>query len=314
MKITHFLVQYLHQNKKMQLQGIGEFTLDNFYENPFEGEKGKIKVPDNSIRFSPSKKTSEDAGLIDYISVQTKKIRPLAASDLEDYLNIGKQLLNVSKQFYIEGLGTLLLNDYGNLDFMQGHEVFAPLNTEVTSVAKSKIEDNSAEIHFEESYNSASNPGNTLRKLLVILAFAAGLFIIGWIGWYFFQQWQNSNASDTTKESTETIEPVLNPRPVDPAAKPTQKDTTVVAVTPAQNTSNDSSYNVIIETAKRQRAEYRYNDLIKMGYRVSLSTEDSVTFKIYTTIKGSLADSTKTMDSLSRFFGRKVYLDLKNPE
>lgn len=310
MKITHFLVQYLHQNKKMQLQGIGEFTLDNFYENPFEGEKGKIKVPDNSIRFSPSKKTGEDGGLIDYISQQTKKIRPLAASDLEDYLNIGKQLLNVSKQFYIEGLGTLLLNDYGNLEFLQGHEVFAPLNVEVTNLAKSKVEDRSAEIDFEKSYNSTPVSGNTLRKLLVLLAFAAGLFIIGWIGWYFFEQWQNSK-KDELKETTDNIKPILNTPSTDSSINQVQKDTTVTVS--AQNAPVDSSYYVVIETAKRQRAEYRYNDLIKMGYRVSLSTEDSITFKLYTTIKGSLADTTKTMDSLSRFFGRKVYLDLKKP-
>lgn len=294
----------------MQLQGIGEFTLDNFYENPFEGEKGKIKVPDNSIRFSPSKKTGEDGGLIDYISQQTKKIRPLAASDLEDYLNIGKQLLNVSKQFYIEGLGTLLLNDYGNLEFLQGHEVFAPLNVEVTNLAKSKVEDRSAEIDFEKSYNSTPVSGNTLRKLLVLLAFAAGLFIIGWIGWYFFEQWQNSK-KDELKETTDNIKPILNTPSTDSSINQVQKDTTVTVS--AQNAPVDSSYYVVIETAKRQRAEYRYNDLIKMGYRVSLSTEDSITFKLYTTIKGSLADTTKTMDSLSRFFGRKVYLDLKKP-
>jgi hypothetical protein len=310
LKITHFLVQYLHQNKKMQLQGIGEFTLDNFYENPFEGEKGKIKVPDNSIRFSPSKKTGEDGGLIDYISQQTKKIRPLAASDLEDYLNIGKQLLNVSKQFYIEGLGTLLLNDYGNLEFLQGHEVFAPLNTEITNLAKSKVEDRSAEIDFEK-YTGTAGSGNTLRKLLVLLAFAAGLFIIGWIGWYFFQQWQNSKKEELN-ETTDNIKPVLNAPSTDSSASQVQKDTAVTLS--AQNAPEDAAYYIVIETAKRQRAEYRYNDLIKMGYNVSLGTKDSITFKLYTTINRSLSDTTKTMDSLSRFFGRKVYLDLKKPE
>jgi len=307
LKITHLLVQYLYQNKKMQLQGIGEFTFDNTYENPFETEKGKIKIPGNSIHFLPNKKAGEDAGLVDFIAQQSKKIRPLAASDIEDYLNIGKQLLNVSKQFYIEGLGTLLLNDYGNLEFMQGNEVFSPTAVEEINITKSKVEDNSAEIHFEEHYNNTSGGSGALKKTIVILAFAAGLFIIGWIGWYFFQQWQNSQ-SDAPKEVTDNIKPVLNDTLGHRSANALpQRDT--VAAAPVQNAVNDSSYNIIIETAKQQRAAYRYNDLIKMGYKVRLFTEDSITFKIYTTINGPLADSTRVMDSVSRFFGRKVFLD-----
>jgi hypothetical protein len=294
----------------MRLQGIGEFTLDNFYENPFENEKGRIKVPENAIRFVYDKKSPEDTGLIDFISQQTKKIKPLASSDLEDYLNIGRQLLNVSKQFYIEGLGTLLLNDLGELDFVQGNEMFAPLNLEESRLPRQKLDENPAEMNFEEYSPKASSTGN-LRKFLVITATAAGLFVLGWIGWYFFQQWQNGK--NGKKEVTpENIQPVFSANVADSA----RNDSSITNLDSLHgaagiNTGNTASrqYNVIIETSRRARALSRYDSLRKWGYNVGLKTDDSVTFRIYTTINGQMADSTRVMDSISRFFGRKVSIE-----
>lgn len=310
MKIAHLIAQYLHQHKKMRLQGIGEFTLDNFYENPFENEKGRIKVPENAIRFVYDKKSPEDTGLIDFISQQTKKIKPLASSDLEDYLNIGRQLLNVSKQFYIEGLGTLLLNDLGELDFVQGNEMFAPLNLEESRLPRQKLDENPAEMNFEEYSPKASSTGN-LRKFLVITATAAGLFVLGWIGWYFFQQWQNGK--NGKKEVTpENIQPVFSANAADSARNDSSK-TNLDSLHGAAgiNTGNAASrqYNVIIETSRRARALSRYDSLRKWGYNVGLKTDDSVTFRIYTTINGQMADSTRVLDSISRFFGRKVRIE-----
>ena len=310
MKIAHLIAQYLHQHKKMRLQGIGEFTLDNFYENPFDNEKGRIKVPENAIRFVYDKKSPEDTGLIDFISQQTKKIKPLASSDLEDYLNIGRQLLNVSKQFYIEGLGTLLLNDLGELDFVQGNEMFAPLNLEESRIPKQKLDENPAEMNFEE-YNLKSSSTGNLKKFLVITATAAGLFVLGWIGWYFFQQWQNGK--NGKKEVTpENIQPVFSATPADSA----RNDSSITNLdslhgAAGMNTGNAAlrQYNVVIETSRRARALSRYDSLRKWGYNVGLKTDDSVTFRIYTTINGQLADSTRVLDSISRFFGRKVKIE-----
>jgi hypothetical protein len=292
----------------MRLQGIGEFTLDNFYENPFENEKGRIKVPENAIRFAYDKKSPEDTGLIDFISQQTKKIKPLASSDLEDYLNIGRQLLNVSKQFYIEGLGTLLLNDQGGLDFVQGNEIFAPLSLEESRLPKQKLDENAGEMNFEEYSPKSSSSGN-IKKFLVITATAAGLFVLGWIGWYFFQQWQNGK--NGKKEVTpENIQPVFSAGNPADAARNDSAITHTDSLHGAAGTHADNAasrqYDVIIETSRRARALSRYDSLRKWGYNVGLKTDDSVTFSIYTTISGQMADSTRVLDSISRFFGRKA--------
>jgi hypothetical protein len=294
----------------MQLQGMGEFVLDNFYENPFENEKGRVRLPGNTIQFSPDKKAKEDTGLIEFISQRTGKIRPLASSDLEDFLNIGKQLLNVSKQFYIEGLGTLILNDSSNYDFIQGNEVMVATAPEEINPKKRivKREEHTDDMSFEDGYpKPAKTSAKALRKLLILFALVLGLTIIGWIVYYFFQQWQDKkNGQENTLEN---IQPVI-PSPAQAQDSLAAGKDSLATISPV-NTNGDYTYKVVIETAKRQRALNRHKDLQKMGYDVQLSTEDSITFKLYTVVTGPLSDTSRSRDSITRFFGRKARIELK---
>lgn len=307
MKIAQLLGQYLLQNKKMQLEGIGELVLDNFYENPFEHEKGKIRLPDNSIHFVPDKKTPEDTGLIAFIAEHTGKLKSLAASDLEDYLDIGKQLLNVSKQFYIEGLGTLFLDDRNEFDFVQGNTAIAAMISEEPHQKKYalKREERPDDISFEGGYQKPVKATvNLLRRALVIFSLVLGLIILGGVIYYFTQEWQfNQNQKE---EALESILPVIS------GQSGTGADSLkTITDSLKPRISDNESYKVIIETSKRQRALSRYEEILKMGYDVHLSTEDSLTFKLYTIIKGALSDTARSRDSISIFFGRPVSIELK---
>lgn len=311
MKIAHLLGQYLLQNKKMQLQGLGEFTMENFYDNPFEHEKGKIRIPENTIRFTHDKKCKEDLGLIEFISKSTGKIKPLAFSDLEDFLNIGKQLLNVSKQFYIEGLGTLVLDAHGNLSFSQGGELVPAALAEDFNAKKIKeVKEDTSGISFTDDYASASS-GNSSRKVLITIAILVGLAIIGWVAYYFYNQWQDSKNASTVPQD---IQPVLTPtntQAADTTLANKGADTLKTTSATPVSDSAASSYNVIIETSGKNRALKRHQDLLDMGYSVKLATSDSVTFQIYTSINGPLADTARVRDSIARFFGRRVIIDRK---
>ncbi|MCO5234857.1 MAG: hypothetical protein M9933_01210 [Chitinophagaceae bacterium] len=307
MKIAQLLGQYLLQNKKMQLEGIGEFVLDNFYENPFEHEKGKIRLPDNAIHFVPDKKTPEDAGLIAFIAGQTGKLKSLASSDLEDYLDIGKQLLNVSKQFYIEGLGTLFLDDHNEYDFVQGNALIAASPAEEAHHKKYtfKKEERPDDISFEGGYQKrAKSTVNTLRRALIIFALVLGLTILGGVVYYFTREWQFNKS-----QPTNVLE---NIRPVIPEQKSANADSSASGAD-SLNTflQTGNSYKVIIETSKRQRALSRYEEILKMGHDVHLSTTDSLTFKLYTIITGPLADTARSRDSISIFFGRPARIELE---
>lgn len=305
MKTAHLISQYLLQNKKMKLQGFGEFSMEGFYENPFDNEKGKVKIPENTIHFKADKKTTEDEGLVEFISKSSGKIKPLAFSDLEDFLNIGKQLLNVSKQFYIEGLGTIILEGNGNLGFKQGHELIpAALPADLANNRQRDLtEEQPTDLSFQDTYSPA-RPNFNAKKLVVALGVLAGIAIIVWVGLYFYNQ---VKTDEQTSAAPGNIQPVIQAPPADSATSATVTDSLAKPKLP--DTLAVNSYKVVIENAKKTRALARFADLQKMGYRVQMTTEDSVTFKLFTLINGPIADSAKVRDSISRFFGRKVWVE-----
>ena len=107
MKIEQLLVQHLYSNKKVSLQGIGTLSLDPSAALPAEGDKDFV-MPANAITFNYDLKTGEDGELVNYIVEKTRKIKPLAMSDLESYSMLAKQFLNIGNPFLFEGIGNLV--------------------------------------------------------------------------------------------------------------------------------------------------------------------------------------------------------------
>ena len=66
------------------------------------------------------RKPSEDNDLIDFIVQNTKKIKPLASADLDSFLTLGRQFLNIGKPFTIQNLGTLEKLKSGDLNLNPG--------------------------------------------------------------------------------------------------------------------------------------------------------------------------------------------------
>ncbi len=106
LKLSSVFAQYLYQHKKLNLPGIGSFDIDPSVSVPDVAEKSSADFG-QYIHFTNKPVARPDEEFIDFIRVQTGKIRPLAESDLESYLSDGKLLLNIGKPFFIEGVGTL---------------------------------------------------------------------------------------------------------------------------------------------------------------------------------------------------------------
>ncbi|RYD71020.1 MAG: hypothetical protein EOP53_24385, partial [Sphingobacteriales bacterium] len=104
MKVEQLLVQYLYKNKTVSIQDIGRFNISPEFIIPAEGDKDS-SLPEGAIQFEYDKNALPDEGLIDYIVEQSRKIRPLASSDLESYTILTRQFLNIGKPLPIEGLG-----------------------------------------------------------------------------------------------------------------------------------------------------------------------------------------------------------------
>jgi hypothetical protein len=73
-----------------------------------------------AIDFKASNIQQVDPDLVEFIRVNTGKIRPLATADLESYITLGQELLNIGKPFYLEGIGTLTKTQDGRLEFSPG--------------------------------------------------------------------------------------------------------------------------------------------------------------------------------------------------
>jgi hypothetical protein len=304
-KVPELMLKYLLQKKFLHIQGLGSFNLGKV-EIAGEDPKDTI-IPEGAISFSVDPKVKEDPALIDFISSETGKIKPLAASDLDSVIIQAKQLLNISKPFTIEGLGTLQKNMRNEIEFIPF--VASDKNEQGGRSDKRKDEFQDA-IHFDDNYlKPLRRNDDRSRNLTMATLLFLGLGIIGWVGYYFYQKasidevlmssisLSSAPSRDTISQSNNTTQP--------------QADTLNKTLPLSPVEISDDEFNVVVEVAKKNRAFKRFADLKEWGHKVILYTSDSINYKIAFPIKAPLADSIRYRDSLSHFFGRKVWIEKK---
>ncbi len=297
MKIEQLIVQFLYNSKKLSLQDIGIFTLSTDISIPFENNK-ETAMPANAVSFVFDKKARQDDDLIAFIVEQTRKIKPLATSDLESYSLLAKQFLNIGKPFPIEGLGVLQKTQSGEYEFLQGHSI----NAKLESASVLPKEKSDPEISF------ASPAKQQDRKkwvwLFLFLFFGAILISI-----YYFFRTENktiqpvhliNQSTDSLSKPTAIIEHLTVP--VADSVKP-------VSVIPAANTVNYQYKVVIKEFGSREIAEKTLAKLTSYGHELIMYTADSVKYKIAIPFKTPISDTARVMDSLNRFFNTKSYFE-----
>ncbi len=303
MKIEQLLVQHFYKQREVTLQGIGTFTLSPDFVFPTENDKDAA-IPDNVISFRYNSRAAEDEGLISYIVEQTRKMRPLAAADLDSYLVLGKQFLNIGKPFKIEGLGLLLKNQQGEYEFAQGQSIQAKSEEAPAAALKEKFEED------DISFASESKRSPVSKKGLMIAAIIAVAGIAGAAAWYFFMRDTEPAAIETVKE-----EPVLKPETDTaktvafiPDSTPVKKDSVIAAVPPP--VSNDGyAFKVVFRVMSRTGALKKKDELKKAN--VIMYTTDSVHYKLAEGFNRPLSDTTRVKDSLRIFYAFRTFIELK---
>lgn len=301
MKIDHVLIHYLLKNKELVLQGIGRFTLNASLADTADPDK-PIIIPEDAIQFNYEPKSAEDPGLIDFIVGFTGKIRPLAASDLDSYLMLGKQFLNIGNPFIIPDIGTLQKNNAGELIFKGGQHL-APKIPQRT-----RIEDEGKEVMDEDMFNDFLKPtGTRWGRIFLIAAILVVLGLVVWAIWYYAN---NEKKSTKTITSTEQVIPALDSTAYnDSISKARVKDSIENLKTALPSSS---TFKVLVSaTTDSAKARNRLNKLLLYKRNVVLYTNDSLTFKIAEPFNLPLGDTTKIKDSLMRFYGKnKVKIEL----
>lgn len=302
MKIENLLVQHFYSAKEVTLQGVGTFKLSPDFVMPPENDKD-LEIPDNAITFQYNSRATEDDALIGYIVRQTRKMKPLAAADLDSYLVLGKQFLNIGKPFRIEGLGMLLKNQLGEYEFTQGHSFHAKSEPAAPPTVKEKHEDE------DISFASESRSSLSGRKGLLIAAIIVGLGMTGAAAWYFLTR--NKNKPEQVTE-TPAVKPDSTQAIKLAADSLNSKADSATTTVPATINTGYTFKVVIKNYPSLLLAQKAFNRLTGYGHKLLLYTSDSVTYKVALPMNSPLSDTTRARDSVRQLlFGGNPYVELK---
>lgn len=289
MKIEQLLTQHFYNAREVTLQGIGTFTLSPDFILPGENEKDMV-MPENAISFSYNPRAAEDEALIAYIVQQTRKMKSLATADLDSYLVLGKQFLNIGKPFRIEGLGRLEKSQSGQYEFIQGNFSSGKKDsTPAVAVREKETED-------DISFASPARQQPVSRKGLIAVAIALGLLMIGAVSWYFFvhkkpaaEQQENNAVVVPEKKDTIPAATVDTGRSVRPPV--------------AQPASDGYTFRIVFkETTNKALAIDKMNTQLARGHKVIMYTKDSVNYKLAEPFTLPLNDTLRIRDSLNRYY------------
>jgi hypothetical protein len=307
MKMEQLIVQYLYSNKKVTLQDVGTFTISSDINIPVDSEKDTV-LPENAIEFKYDPKAGIDEGLIDYIVANSRKIKPLATSDLESFISLNKQFLNIGKPLVMEGLGTLHKTQAGDYAFAQAGTSHVMLQDTPKIVTEKIIE----KVSFATPPKEKS-VGINKMAVVGVLGFVV-LGALGLLAYYFINKKNNDVGNENIETSTALKDTTSN----------TSTNTTVISDTIAAkklkdslaairsvNTSDTNSFYIVIkEFTDLALAQKRYTILTNYGNKLVLTTRDSITYKLRMPFKKPLADTLRVKDSVGIFFQAKTYVEL----
>lgn len=291
MKIEQLIVQHLYQQKEVTLQGIGSLSLNPSVALPGDNEKDFV-MPENAFSYEYNLKAIEDEALINYIVQQTRKIKPLATSDLESYCMLAKQFLNIGKPLIIEGVGTIQKNQSGDYEFIQG-QFITPKIEEAPKQIKEKLEE-------QVSFESEAKKDHSQRNVLIV--FVLALFVLACLGVYYYLS--NKKEPEPVQQEQVFIDTIKTDTLVRLAP-----DTVLLAkpVVPVKTDSNN--FRIVIKEYPSEAAVNKaFAKLTDYGHKLEIIKADSSRYQLVMPFTTPVSDTLRARDSLRKFFGGKPYV------
>ncbi len=295
MKIEQLLVQHFYNNREVTLQGMGTFTLSPDFVLPKENDKD-AEIPDNAISFEYNPRAVADEALIDFIVQQTRKMKSLAAADLDSYLVLGKQFLNIGKPFKVDGMGMLVKNQQGELEFTKGYTFHAKLENTPAALKEARV---NPEISFASETKKTEGSS---KKRLLIAGLIIGLGLIGTVVWYFFIRNANPAVEHSVETKADTVKNNILPA-----------DTVAINSTAPIAAGDGYTFKVVfLQTSDSAAAVYRMNVLMARQHKVIMYKTDSVTYRLAEPFTLPLTDTARIKDSLNKYYYLgKAFIQLK---
>lgn len=315
MKLATLLTQYLYNNQRLDLPGIGTFLSDSSLLASLDNAKQRTAALEGiSFESNPSLKDSPE--LIAFISSQTGKMKALAEADLDSHLEVAKQFLNIGKPFTFDGIGTLAKGKAGGFDFIPG-TISSDIVKEYSNREAVKFTDKEVNQPKYESFLTTAKTKRNFNKPVVFLLILAGLGLTIWGGYTISKNAGSKKKDDAAIVKTDPLKEVVPEKKQDTA-------NTITPVIDSVNTINNTPttavvtttpgdhYKYILEIAQSQRAFKRYNQLKTNLWKVQMETKDSIQYKLFLLIPSIQSDTTRILDSLTVMTGKKVYIEHQN--
>jgi len=299
LKLAPILAQYLSTNKRLALPGVGTFQST---PSAYVDTAKNSKLPADDISFANNPATRLDDDLIKFISENTGKMKPLAISDLESYLELMQQFLNIGKPFQIEGIGTLVKMKPGVYEFTSGHLLNEKIaEPAVKELASTSTTDDSFSGY--KTYPKHSTAGVTFKKTFVAFLLFGGIGFAIWGGYTL----SNKNKIDSPTEDVQekAVVPVMDTITTAPVEK------TIAFTDTIKKTQHAPGYKFVFEsTPNKKRAIKRFNFLKTINSDIHLEpAADSSSFDITVNLIIPASDTTRIKDSLNNwYYGKKDML------
>ncbi len=266
-----------------------------------DNNKTSKPVSLEGVSFEHKPTIRESPELVQFISAQTGKIKALAAADLESHLGLAQQFLNIGKPFLFEGIGSLVKLRTGEFSFVSGTATGNEYSAREISSASSTQES------FSEYHDvlSPRKSGYALKRPFAFILILAGIGLAVWGGYTVYKKSANKTSSASlplanTNETKNTVaDTIITIKDSLPKTEP------AIAA---------GEHKFVLETANAKRAIPRFNKLKSFQWRLQMETKDSVTYKLFLVLPVAAADTTHILDSLTRLYGKRPYIEDANNE
>ncbi|MCC6762003.1 MAG: hypothetical protein IT252_12350 [Chitinophagaceae bacterium] len=301
MTVEQLITLFVYQHGEISLQGIGHIRLLDAVPDAEYIQKNK-SVPITGIEFKHVKTAATSPDFIRFYATQRGKIASLAENDIEAYLSMAVQFLNIGNPFEIKGLGALAKNKDGVLSLTPGYFLAIKAEEAMGKLKERHVEDpahHGPGAAYDEEKRNRMSP-QTKGILAIVL-----LVLLVVVGWWMYKAF----VATPETASTESLSPVntdtLVAQQVDSAA-------TAQPAPALPDSLQPRNWKVIFRETSNVKKAIVLNqfDTLKQQLKtpVYLETTDSVRFTFYTISSSAVKDTAQLRDSLRRYFKRPVRL------
>ena len=263
--------------------------------------------PQNTVTFTQDRNAPLTDDCLNYLVQNSGKMKPLAMSDLDSYLNNGIQLLNIGKPFPLKGIGSL--SKTGNQYFFeQGSpavEKLESINPAYVLKDRTKKKEDTQEMDFSHETKVKS------KKIILVAGSVVALALIAWA--VYLAVPKKEPVSVTNSEQQVIPAPVTTPQTDTPAivADTTQslKPDSVKPAPPTPVAAAGTGFQLIIQRfSNKFAADKKLQALLARGHSVTLQIQDSTHYNLILAVSKPLSDTTYVKDSLRRWYLWKTEL------